>query len=180
RVARDLAERGHRVTGVDASPTLIDAARKADPQGDYRMADAADLPFPDASFDLVIAYNSLMDVDDLPGAVREAGRVLAPGGRLVLAVLHPANTGRTLGEGEDLAFVVDREYFHSCRTEERAERYGKTMVFTGYSHPLSHYTAAFEKAGLLIETVREPIATRPDGSAHHLPWHLWMRVVKPA
>ena len=34
------------------------------------------LPFDDRSFDLVVAYNSLMDFDDMPGAVSEAGRVL--------------------------------------------------------------------------------------------------------
>ena len=37
RVARDLARRGHRVSGIDASPTLIDAAREADPGGDYSV-----------------------------------------------------------------------------------------------------------------------------------------------
>jgi SAM-dependent methyltransferase len=41
------------------------------------------------SFDVVIAYNSLMDVDDMPGVVREAGRVLEPGGRFCICVTHP-------------------------------------------------------------------------------------------
>ena len=40
------------------------------------MIDAATLPLPDASCDLVIAFMSLQDVDDLPGAVAEIGRVL--------------------------------------------------------------------------------------------------------
>src|SRR6266545_7708835 len=79
RVARDLAARGHRVTGIDASPTLLDAARAADPNGEYVLADAASLPFPDESFDLAVAYNSLQVVDDMSAAVREAGRVLRPG-----------------------------------------------------------------------------------------------------
>jgi ubiquinone/menaquinone biosynthesis C-methylase UbiE len=59
------------VTGADASPTLIDAAREAHPGGDYRTADAASPPFADASFDLVTACNSLMDIDDMPGTARE-------------------------------------------------------------------------------------------------------------
>jgi hypothetical protein len=54
------------------------------------------------------------------------------------------------------------------------------MVFSGHHHPLGNHTRALEDAGLLIEAVREPIATRVDGSAHKLPWHLWMRTVKPA
>ena len=80
RVARDLAARRHRVTGIDASPTLLELAREAHPEGRYLLADAAALPFDDASFDLVVAFNSLMDVQDMPGAVREAARVLEPDG----------------------------------------------------------------------------------------------------
>src|SRR4051812_4592988 len=73
RVARDLAACGHRVTAVDASPTLR-AAAEADTEGRYLLADAAALPFADVSFDLIVAYNSLMDVQDMPAAVREAAR----------------------------------------------------------------------------------------------------------
>src|ERR671935_2225234 len=78
RVSRDLVARGHRVTGLDASPTLLRAAAEADPASRYVEGAAEALPFPDAAFDLVVAYNSLMDVADMPAAVREAARVLAP------------------------------------------------------------------------------------------------------
>jgi ubiquinone/menaquinone biosynthesis C-methylase UbiE len=161
-VSRDLAEHGHHITGIDASPTLIAAAREAHPEGEYVVADAADLPFPDSSFDLVIAYNSLMDIDDLPGAVREASRVLAPGGRLVLSVLHPANTGMMMGEGDDAAFIVDGSYFESQRTQQHDERDGKRMVFTSYLLPFSAYTQALEDSGFLIEAIR------PDSASNEL------------
>jgi SAM-dependent methyltransferase len=180
RVSRDLAERGHRVTGVDVSPTLLEAARAAHPEGTYVTADAADLPFPDHSFDLVVAYNSLMDVEDLPGSVREASRVLRPGGKLVLSIVHPANRDKIIGEGADAAFVVDGSYFDSTHSHQRTERDGVKMVFSGYQRPLTSYTRALEDRGMLIEAVREPIATRADGSAHRLPWHLWLRTVKSA
>jgi ubiquinone/menaquinone biosynthesis C-methylase UbiE len=89
RVTRDLVAHGHTVASVDASPTLLQAAREADPTGTYVLADAAALPFADASFDLVVAYNSLMDLGDMPGAVREAARVLQCGGRFCVCVTHP-------------------------------------------------------------------------------------------
>jgi SAM-dependent methyltransferase len=108
RVARDLAARGHRVTGVDASPTLLRAATDAHADGHYVLADAAALPFEDASFDLVVAYNSLMDVQDMPTAVREAARVLEPGGRFCVCVTHPlANAGRFAGREPDAPFVIE-------------------------------------------------------------------------
>jgi len=74
RVTRDLRGRGYEVTGLDVAPTLVEAARDADPSGTYVVGDAAALPFDDASFDLVVSYNSLIDVDDMPAAVTEAGR----------------------------------------------------------------------------------------------------------
>ena len=170
-MARDLVERGHRVTGFDASPTLPAAAREADPASRYLLADAADLPFPDHSFDLVVAYNVLMDVDDLPGAVSEIGRVLEPGGRLCLSITHPiTNTGSR----RDGVFVLDRPYFGRHRFEEEVERDGMRMRFTGWNHPLSAYTMALEDAGLLVVALREPqVGDDPT------PWHLWIRAVSP-
>jgi len=91
RVSRDLAERGHHVTGVDGSRTLVAAAADLDPNGRYVLGDAHALPFAEASFDMVIAYNCLMDVDDMPGAVREAARVLRPAGALCVSITHPMN-----------------------------------------------------------------------------------------
>ncbi|CAN5756157.1 hypothetical protein BH23CHL7_BH23CHL7_09820 [soil metagenome] len=55
RLPRDLSMRGYSVIGVDASSTLIEHAREADPGGDYRVADAAALPVPDCTFELVTA-----------------------------------------------------------------------------------------------------------------------------
>jgi len=160
--------------GQEPDPTLVGAARAAHPEGDYRVADAASLPFGDCSFDLVIAYNSLMDIDDMPGAVREAARVLMPGGRYLISILHPANTGKATGQGDDVAFVVDRSYFETRLTQEHAERDGVSMVFTSYRRSLSRYASALEEAGFVIETMREPTS----GSARNvLPWHLWLRAV---
>jgi SAM-dependent methyltransferase len=172
RVARDLAARGHRVTGVDGSPTLLEAARQAHPEGRYLVADSADLPFPDDSFDLVVAYCVLMDVDDLPGTVAQLGRVLEPGGRLCLAITHPiTNTGSR----RDGVFVLDRPYFGRHRFEEEVERDGMRMRFSGWNHPLSAYTTAMEDSGLLIEALREPrVGDDPT------PWHLWIRAVRPS
>ena len=60
--------------GLDTSPTLALYAKEAATGPSYLLADAAALPFPDESFDLVVAYNSLMDVEDMPAAVSEAAR----------------------------------------------------------------------------------------------------------
>jgi SAM-dependent methyltransferase len=161
RMARDLGDRGHRVTAVDSSPTLLDAASLADPAGEYVLADAAELPFSAARFDLVVAYNSLMDVDDMPGTVQEAARVLRPDGRFCVGVTHPlADAGRFERREPDAPFRIGGSYFGRRRFDETFERRGLRMTFRGWCYPLEEYGRAFEDAGFAIEALREPPA--PD------------------
>lgn len=90
---RQLARRGARMSAIDVAPTFVLYAREAEeaqPLGiDYAIADALSLPFPDDSFDFATAFMSLMDVTDPGCAVREAARVLRPGGFLQFSILHP-------------------------------------------------------------------------------------------
>ncbi|MCS6474097.1 class I SAM-dependent methyltransferase, partial [Burkholderia thailandensis] len=85
RVSRELKSLGYDVTASDAVTAMLDAARRADSAHRYVLADAASLPFAPASFDLVMAYNVLMDLDDMAAALRDARRVLKPGGLLFVS-----------------------------------------------------------------------------------------------
>ena len=76
RVSRVLKECGYRVTAIDPVEKLVWAAEQAGSADAYRIAAAADLPFENCSFDLVLAYNVLMDVEDVPAALKEIRRVL--------------------------------------------------------------------------------------------------------
>ncbi len=77
------------MTASDAVPAMLDAARHADSAHRYQLADAAALPFDDASFDLVMAYNVLMDLDDMQRALHEARRVRKADGLLLISLVHP-------------------------------------------------------------------------------------------
>ncbi|MCP3803549.1 class I SAM-dependent methyltransferase [Allokutzneria sp. A3M-2-11 16] len=182
RVSRDLRARGHRVTGVDVSQTMIDFAAEADPDGDYRVCDARELPFADGAFDIVIAYNTLMDVDDLAGSMAEAARVLAPGGRMCVATTHPLNDAGRFETGPDgrRRFVIEESYFARKRVEDTIERDGMLMTFHGWTNPLSAYTRALETAGLVIEAMREPVFEMKGRRDDLIPYHLWTRAVRPA
>jgi len=70
-----LKECGYRVTAIDPVEKLVWAAEQAGSADAYRIAAAADLPFENCSFDLVVAYNVLMDVDDV--ARRRVGASVA-------------------------------------------------------------------------------------------------------
>lgn len=80
------------VTGVDLSPRSLALTRcrfeLAGLPADLRVADAETLPFPDASFDLVYSWGVLHHTPDTPRAIREAWRVLVPGGRACIMLYH--------------------------------------------------------------------------------------------
>src|SRR4029077_13489688 len=76
RFCRMLQANGIAVVGIDPTTAFIDAARRRDPAGRYELAQAEALPFPDASFDLVVSYLTLIDIDDFREAIGEMVRVL--------------------------------------------------------------------------------------------------------
>ncbi len=90
-LALALVKRGALATGIDASPAMIDAARRrAMQQGAevaLQVATAEHLPFPAERFDIVTAITVLCFIDDPAPVLREISRVLRPGGRLVIGEL---------------------------------------------------------------------------------------------
>lgn len=74
------------VTGLDLSPRMLEVAASLNPNLDWRQGNAESLPFRDDSFDAVVSQFGLMFVTDPILALREMMRVLAPGGRLAVAV----------------------------------------------------------------------------------------------
>ena len=182
RVTRDLSARGHRVLSLDGSTTLLRHALGADPSGRYVRGDAATLPVGDGAVGLVVAYNSLMDFDDMPGAVAEMARVLAPGGALCVCITHPVlDAGGFEGEADDAPYRLRASYFGRRRFDETVEKRGVTMRFRGWSHPLEDYGAALTGAGLVIDLVREPVpgSGGPDYDRwHRYPMFLHLRAVK--
>lgn len=88
----EAARRGARVTGLDLSEDMLNEARKrslaAGVAVDWQPGDVLRLPYPDDSFDIVMAITLLCLVPDPGVAISEMARVLAPGGRLILGDLH--------------------------------------------------------------------------------------------
>jgi ubiquinone/menaquinone biosynthesis C-methylase UbiE len=86
-----LAQQGAQVTGIDAEPRMLAAARSHASQCgqtvEFIEGDVGQLPFADGTFDIVVAVTVLCFVPHVERALLEMARVLKPGGRLVIGEL---------------------------------------------------------------------------------------------
>ena len=154
--AVSFRDAGWDVTGVDLSEDQLRLARE---RGlDVVRADAATLPFDDASFDAAVSIFTHTDFDDFAGAVRETARVLRPGGRFVYLGVHPCFVGPH-------AFVHDLDVpeLHpgyrdsSFRRDAPGVWSDGVRARTGAWHlPLGLFLHCFLDAGLRLEHFEEP------------------------
>jgi SAM-dependent methyltransferase len=174
RISRVLKESGYRVIATDPVKAFVLAAKQAGSADAYTVAAAASLPFGDEIFDLAIAYNVLMDVEDVPTALREIRRVMRLSGTLVISIVHPfVDSGCFSGPEPDAPFVLRNSYFGRKRFETVDERNGMRMHFAGWSQPLENYMVALEDAGFTVTALREPI---PELNAVVTDLRRWTRI----
>lgn len=161
-LSRKLAEGGARVVAVDAAERMIEIARRETPADldiDYRTASCSDLAgIGDQSVDRIVSNYVLMDVPDLPAAVRAFHRVLKPGGVAVLVFSHPCFPLSETNETEPAGSVAVRwtaPYFEDRKVDDPPWNHF-TNPFVWYHRPLSHYWRAFKEAGFTVDDFDEP------------------------
>lgn len=156
RYARKLASRGAIVTGVDPVELFVQRARQLQPAGTYLVAGAESIPLPDASFDLVLTYLSIIDIPDYRAAIREMCRLLAPEGRIVLVTI--SNVASTTDgwvrddTGRKLYRTVDR-YMDEFALDLEWNR----IHILNYHRPLSAILGPFFESGLVVDGFYEPL-----------------------
>jgi ubiquinone/menaquinone biosynthesis C-methylase UbiE len=137
RHAKYLAEKGHEVTGIDATPEMLAQAQKKVPNARFELGHLTALPFPDGSFDLAVCALALDHVADFAGAIAELARVVRPGGHVISSDLHPVVTA--LGGA---AFFRDAD--------------GASGIVRVHAHSHAEYLDAFAAAGLTVRQCLEP------------------------
>ena len=202
---RRVAQLGAAMQGIDIAPTFIRYAQEteeASPAGiTYDVGDGAALPYGDASFDFVTAFMSLMDMPDQAQSLREASRVLRPGGFLQFSILHPCFVPpyRKMlrdADGKDRAVEVagyfdsidgrvETWWFSTVSPEERA-RVAPFRV-PRFHRTLTGWVEIIRGAGLVIEALGEPCASEELAKAEPIvadsrvaPLFLHVRATKPA
>jgi demethylmenaquinone methyltransferase/2-methoxy-6-polyprenyl-1,4-benzoquinol methylase len=89
-LAIEAERRGGRVTGLDFSERMLERARRKSGTIEWVQGDALALPFADGEFDAVTCGFGVRNLADLEGGLREAARVLRPGGKIaVLEITRP-------------------------------------------------------------------------------------------
>ncbi|TMA79540.1 MAG: class I SAM-dependent methyltransferase [Deltaproteobacteria bacterium] len=82
--AQLAAERGAKVSGVDAAENLLAIAQSRVPAGQFRVADLEELSFTDKIFDVVTGFNSFQYAANPDAALAQAKRVAKSGGAVVI------------------------------------------------------------------------------------------------
>lgn len=160
RASRHLASQGAHVTGVDLSSKLIDLARLAEAREHrgitYLVGDATRADWWDRTpFDGVVSNASLMDIDDLNGALSVVSQVLRPHGWFCLSLFQPCYPGGT--EGSELglpSWPPDGGYSREGWWHQPGTRTIRGQVGANHRR-LSTYLNGLIRAGLAIEEVDE-------------------------
>ena len=180
---RLVSRRGAQVVGVDIAPTFLRAAlseEPADPEGiGYVLADGARLPVRGQAVDFVVAFMSLMDVENPAGALAEAYRVLRPGGFIQFSILHPLSLvpyRRWISDddGERVALAIGG-YFEGGLLEEtwtfgaapeEVRRRHRPFRARYVRRTISGWLNEVARAGFSLEEVCEPLADEQTALAH--------------
>lgn len=151
-----FAEHGWSVTGVDVSAAQLELARQRGV--DVVEADAAELPFEDASFDAAVSLFTHTDVEDFAAVLGEVARVLRPGGQLVYLGVHPCFVGpHAFVHGLDVPNLHPGYRDTSYRNEAPGIWDEGLRAKVGASHlPLGLFVQAFIDAPLTVERLEEP------------------------
>jgi len=138
RYAQYLASLGHSVTGIDATPAMLEVAREKVPAGRFAEGDLTHLPLPTASVDLAVCTLALTHCRELGTPVGELARVVRSGGRVVISDVHPFMT--MLG--------------NHARYPRGQGEFGFVQ---NHIHEVSEYLATFQQADLRVLQCREPL-----------------------
>ena len=200
-LCRLLAAKGIQATGVDAAAELIRSARAravtTDAPTHFHVADASHVPFlPDSGFSAAACVLAIQNMNPLGPVLTEVARLLKPGGKVVLVLMHPCFRGpKETQWGWDANATVQYR---------RVDRYlipRKTPIVThpgkdpgkytwSFHKPIESYVKSLRNAGLLIDAMEEwpshkkstsgPRAPAENIAREEIPMFMAIRAVKIA
>ena len=186
--SRRLAHLGARVVAIDSSARFLELARARSRDNsdhiDYRLVDATDeeqlLALGEGRFNALLCSMVLMDMPVIDPLLRAGRRLLAPGGRFVFAVQHPAfnsNAVRFCAETETRSDGLEVTRHAVKMSDYLVVPAGKGTGMPGepephwYFHrPLHELFGAFFRAGFVLDGLEEPALVTQNQNPHEPSW----------
>jgi ubiquinone/menaquinone biosynthesis C-methylase UbiE len=163
--SRQFAPNARSLSGADLSSSLISHAKGRGGNIAYHVADAADLSFAkDGSFDLVYCVLALQNMERLPAVIAEVGRVLAPSGRFICILNHPAfripkRSRWGWDEAEKVQFRRTDAYLSSSKERiDMAPGSARGAHTLSFHRSLQDYMKALRGAGFCVTQLEEWIS----------------------
>jgi ubiquinone/menaquinone biosynthesis C-methylase UbiE len=196
-LCRMLDKTGVEMTGIDAAPELIAAARQRGPASiRYEVGDARDLRFlPPDRFDAATCLLAIQNMNPLAPVMSGVARALRPGGRFVIVMMHPCFRG-----AKETSWGWDEQKNVQYRRVDRYLDPRKTPIvahpgkdadqtYTWTFHkPIEAYVKQLRNAGLLVDALEEwpshktstsgPRASAENKARAEIPMFLALRAVK--
>jgi len=167
--ARTLAGAGSDVTGIDASPSLVEKARSyAGPaRANYLCASAEQMiGIKDHEYDIVSAILCVQNMRDLPGVAIECARVIAPGGRMLWVVNHPCfriPRQSSWGWDESKKMQYRRIDHYKSQIEIPIQMHpgkNKSETTTSFHRPIEELIGIPCRAGFVLSGIEEWCSTK--------------------
>jgi SAM-dependent methyltransferase len=172
--SRWVRSQGGRAVGLDLSHRQLQHSRRLDEHTGVAvpavLGTATHLPFRDASFDVVFSsFGALQFVAEIERAVREAARVLRPGGRFAFSITHPTRWMFPDDPGE-AGLVASQSYWDRAAYVEIDDATGQ-VSYVEHHRTLGDWVALLFEAGFVLRELQEP--QWPPG--HDRVWGGWSR-----
>lgn len=185
-VSQRIAESGANLTGLDVSHGPVNwlqhRLRIFELRGKAIQHSVLNAPFPDQSFDAVVAIGCYHHTGDLRRALSETARILRPGGRFTLMVYNAASYYRWIRFPNDTARYLLGRSHDPLRLDERGRRYFDHNE-AGEACPMTEAVSVRALRGLLHEHFQEVRISRQNIAGHsflrHLPRGFWLTTMGP-
>lgn len=173
-----FARRGMDVTGVDITEAAIELIKQRfalyNISGDFRVADAEKLPFPDNTFDVCYSFGVLHHTPDTAGAIEELRRVLKPNGKAFVMLYNTQSLNWLAHRLTGIPYDGSKD--DPCPVEKSYLPFNARKFFKSYSQTHISIDYLFGTGWGVLSKLTPPFIHRALGKV--IGWHLMIEAVK--